>query len=353
MSFKRLHQMLQDPYYAGWILYEEELYPGRHEPIVTQELFDRAQDVMDLRSRLGQRDRVLQHYLKGGLFCDRCETAGRTSRLIYTEARSKTGTRYSYFLCRGRQEGECDLPYLPSDQVEQAIVDHYATLELPAWFETEVRDVLNTSLAIEQADVREMHASVRKQLKELDAKEERLLDLASDKALPQSRIKARLRKIQDERLRIEAALNTTEAQLAVGVEVLTTAIDLLSVPQHMYEQGTDAVRRHLNQTFYERFYPDIGGVKADRLNEPFADLHKAAGSGRRFHRAITGPITGGKRPANDEGGPTLPGVKDPISSRTTLVELPGIEPVSHPFHTPGRGAEIGFYLRKPVTTDHS
>lgn len=75
VTFKRLHQMLQDPYYAGWIDYEGELYPGRHEPIISQELFDRVQDVMNLRSHLGQRDRVLQHYLKSSLFCERCRRA--------------------------------------------------------------------------------------------------------------------------------------------------------------------------------------------------------------------------------------------------------------------------------------
>ena len=37
---------------------------------------------MEFRSKSGQRDRVLQHYLKGALFCDRCERNERTSRLI-------------------------------------------------------------------------------------------------------------------------------------------------------------------------------------------------------------------------------------------------------------------------------
>lgn len=58
------------------------------------------------------------------LFCGRCKAHGRTSRLIFTEARSRTGAYHQYFLCRGRQQGLCDLPHLPADQVEDAVAQH-------------------------------------------------------------------------------------------------------------------------------------------------------------------------------------------------------------------------------------
>jgi hypothetical protein len=134
VTFKWLHRMLQDRYYIGCIVYKGEIYDGRHEPIVDPLLFDRVQEVIAFRSKSGQGDRVLQHYLKGILFCDRCERNERTSRLIYTEATNRFGNRYGYFLCRGRQDGVCDLPYLPAAHVEQAIVDHYTTLDLPTNF---------------------------------------------------------------------------------------------------------------------------------------------------------------------------------------------------------------------------
>ncbi len=327
VTFKRLHQMLQDPYYAGWIDYDGELYPGRHEPIVTQELFDRVQDALDLRSRPGQRDRVLQHYLKGSLFCQRCHRADRTARLIYTEAKNRTGNLYGYFLCRGRQEGLCDLPYLPVEQVEQAIIDHYTTIQLPAQFTADVRTLLEGALADEQTGIRAMHASMERRLKELDAKEERLLDIAVEGELPQDKIKARLRHIRNDRATVEANLAATGAELAVGVEVLMSALDLTADPQRLYEQGSDAIRRLLNQTFYERFYLDVEGIRSDQLNQPFADLHDAAGS-RRFHKATQRPTRPGGGARNEESGLTLPEVKDPGSSKTTLVELPGIEPGS-------------------------
>jgi hypothetical protein len=49
----------------------------------------------------------------------------------------------------------CDLPYLPAERVEQAIVDHYATLKLPATFVAEVRQIFEGTLTDEQGSVRE------------------------------------------------------------------------------------------------------------------------------------------------------------------------------------------------------
>ncbi|MHB8339794.1 MAG: recombinase family protein [Mycobacteriales bacterium] len=141
VSVNKLHQMLRDPYYTGVITYQGEIFPGRHPAIITQALFDRVQEVMNLRSKRGQRDRVHQHYLKGGLFCDRCRQAGRTSRLIFTEAIGRGGS-YAYYLCRGRQDKFCDLPYLGAGQVEQKIAEHYALLQLPEDFATAVRSRL-------------------------------------------------------------------------------------------------------------------------------------------------------------------------------------------------------------------
>ncbi|MDT5370275.1 MAG: site-specific recombinase, partial [Mycobacterium sp.] len=275
VTFKWWHRMLRDLYYVGCVVYKGEVYAGRHEPIIDQVLFDRVQEVFDFRSKNGQRDRVLQHYLKGILFCDRCERHERTSRLIYTEAKNRSGTRYGYFLCRGRQDGVCDLPYLPADNVERVILAHYATLNLPVTFVTDVRQLLEESLAGEQRSVAELHAALSRKLKELEAKEDRLLDLLADDQLPKSKVKAKLRKIQSERSAAQTSLAGTGAELAIGAKVLLDALDLMSDPETSYADGSDAIRRNVNETFYQRFYLDEQGVQASELNPPFEDFQAA------------------------------------------------------------------------------
>lgn len=53
-----IERVLGDPYYAGWIFYDGELYEGRHEALIDQELFDRVQDLLEARSGTGMHMQV-------------------------------------------------------------------------------------------------------------------------------------------------------------------------------------------------------------------------------------------------------------------------------------------------------
>jgi site-specific DNA recombinase len=281
VSASKLHRMLSDPYYAGWVSVDGDLIRGRHEAIVSQALFDRVQDVLDARSRSGQRDRVLTHYLKGLLYCDRCYSGAdeRLSRLIYTEAKGRNGCYYGYYLCRSRQDGQCNLPHLPVDLVEEAIRRNYTYLHVPEDFAAEVRDQLDTAMSNQQSITQQLHDSLTKQLAKLEGREERLIDLAADGVLTKAKIQHRSNAIQVERQRIQSRLADTTAELELGAQRLRDCLALIGDPARLYEQAPDDVRRHLNQTFYQKFFVDDDltiSVTRDVLNPPFDEIHEAA-----------------------------------------------------------------------------
>ncbi|SUD47890.1 Uncharacterised protein [Nocardia otitidiscaviarum] len=119
-------------------------------------------------------------------------------------------------------------------------------------------------------------------------------------------------------------------------------------PAQLYRTRTDTVRRHLNQTFFQRFYLDVGGVSRDQLHQPFADLHHAAGTRPACVRPAATPQSHADQ--KPKSGPTPTQVlKDPGSSKAAVVELPGIEPGQRQWWRD----RIGFYLRKQITRDHT
>jgi site-specific DNA recombinase len=213
VSLEQLRLILANPYYTGVLVYQGALYPGRHEAIIDAPLFERVQEVADLRSRRGSRDHIHQHFLKGMLFCGRCQKAGREHRLILTEARGRSGY-YFYFLCRGRQEGECDLPYLRVEQVEDAVEREYATLALPADFAEQVEERVAETIADEQQSTRLLRTNLGAELQRLNAAEERLIDLAAEGTLPAGKVRSRLTKLQQDRERVSGQLETVEHDLA-------------------------------------------------------------------------------------------------------------------------------------------
>jgi site-specific DNA recombinase len=334
VSLEQLRQILANPYYTGVLVYQGVLYPGRHPAIVDQALFERAQEVADLRSRRGSRDHIHQHFLKGMLFCGRCQKAGREHRLILTEARGRSGY-YFYFLCRGRQEGECDLPYLRVEQVEDAVEREYATLALPADFAEQVEERVAETIADEQQSTRLLRTNLGAELQRLNAAEERLIDLAAEGTLPAGKVRSRLTKLQQDRERVSGQLETVEHDLAEGASALMTALRLLDKPQQLFQEAGDTTRRLLTQTFFERIYIDDDDVTEVRYQRPFGDLHAAgriwlasAGEGRRTgRRQAKSPDTRGAEALQGGWADLLASVSlDTGSSKTVLVDLRGLEP---------------------------
>jgi site-specific DNA recombinase len=102
-NFRRL---IRNPVYCGKILIpqykNEPMYwaDGLHEPIITEELFLQAQDVIDGRKRqdLKRKFRVPPElYLRGFLICPQC------SRILTGSAsRSHNGRQYYYYHCQDR-----------------------------------------------------------------------------------------------------------------------------------------------------------------------------------------------------------------------------------------------------------
>lgn len=65
LSQSQVHALLSNRYYLGEVKYHGKFYPGRHEAIISEELFDKVQAILAAHRLSGERDRKHGHYLKG------------------------------------------------------------------------------------------------------------------------------------------------------------------------------------------------------------------------------------------------------------------------------------------------
>ena len=263
ISRAQLADALRDRYYLGYVEYDGIEYPGRHEALITPELFERVQKVLDSHSGAGTRTRTHNHYLKGVLWCARCEHRFILRRTV------GNGGEYYYFLCRGRQEGLCDMPHLNVHAVEQAVLDHYATVSFSEEFTAAVRARLDEALAHDLGSTKEVRERLEARLAALDTRESNLLDLAADGDIPKEKIREKLIAIRDERSGIRRDIERLDAELETGRQVFGLALDLLDQPQELYRQAGPALRKTMTQTIFTKLRLDGAAVTADELAEPF------------------------------------------------------------------------------------
>ncbi len=280
ISMHKIGKLLRDRFYLGYVLLKGQEFPGRHEPLVSQEVFDRVQQVLKEERLSGNRERTHNHYLKGLVWCDRCER-----RLIIMPGKSKSGVRYFYYICIGRKDHSCDLPYIQVAKVEDAVLANYASITLPEELRAKIVAGMDGALASSADTSGLLRAKIEKQLAKLGAQEDQYLDLVGDADWPREKIAARLRGVRDERARLAQQLDEAkQPKLAAGASALHGLLSLLADPRSLYRSCGTRGRKVLNQTFFTRLYINWreGGpyVASDRLTstiEPLVEAHRHPG----------------------------------------------------------------------------
>ncbi|WP_329051190.1 recombinase family protein [Amycolatopsis sp. NBC_01488] len=338
ISKKKIGPLLRDRYYLGYVEYDGIEYPGRHEALVSEELFERVQRVLASHTEGHTRYRTHHHYLKGVVWCGRCQ-----HRFIIQRAEGRHGGEYMYWYCRGRQDGLCDMPSVPVEIMEQAVVAHYAhAVTLPQEWLDKVRAGVDEAVSANSELTDSLRADFQARLTKLDRKEDYYLDLAAEEGWPKDKLRAKLDSIHHEQAELKDTLDRSEQRLDVGREVFYAALALLAQPHEAYERGNETVRAILNKVFFTKLYVDGSKITEHELREPFG----AIVDGYRSYR-VSHTRTAAQRstlPQNDTSAASSEGYDaDSLGrssanstspsaghfwSKASRVELRGLEPLT-------------------------
>ena len=104
-----VHKILKNPIYYGDFVWLGKEYRGSHEPIVSKELYDRVQEVMEEKGKRRTRHQKHNWAFQGLLSCGHCGCA--------LTAEMKKG-QYVYYHCTGNR-GKCPDKYVREEDIAQ------------------------------------------------------------------------------------------------------------------------------------------------------------------------------------------------------------------------------------------
>ena len=113
LQASQIYNLLRNKTYLGLIVYDNEIYQGKHEPIITNDLFERAQKILPCKERDYIERKKLHRYdylLTGLTFC----SCG--SRLIPASAKSGL---YHYYICKNP---DCGKKRVKAEKIEQEAI---------------------------------------------------------------------------------------------------------------------------------------------------------------------------------------------------------------------------------------
>ncbi len=271
---KEWARIFRKRYYLGIVTYkDEEEVPGRHEPLIDDETFERVQRVLDEHGVAGERRRIHHSYIKGSLFCGNCRRNGAIRRMLLHKTTNRHGIEYTYVFCSGTRGGGCQSSFCNLDRIEDLVVEHYKTIAFTPEFIELMRSAMEHTRTESQATQRLYRKNLQDQLKDLDTKETNLVELAEDGALPAGRVRTRITEIQRERNKLQAALGQVIDSLDAGAEYINACLELLRNPYEMYKRASDKVRRRLNQAIFKRILVFNEEITGHELQPALAELH--------------------------------------------------------------------------------
>jgi site-specific DNA recombinase len=329
LTLARVHELLSSPYYAGTVTYRGKQYEGRHPRLVSPELFDQVQAVLQAHCLAGERDRKHQHYLKGTI---RCGTCG--CRLVYSRHKGNGGT-YEYFVCPRNQRGECPQGYQPTDLVETAIEDYYAGVPFSEAEREEIRQAITIDLGERAATAQQEIDRCRGVLQEIKAQERKLLHMHYEDRITSELFDDEQTRLRHRRQDAEMLIDRLNLSFDDINETLDLALEILGEDLHdIYLRADDSIRRLINQALFNALFVCDETITKTDLAGPFAEL-------RTFHNTLRGIISTTPNPTPATAlASTLPqnakvpvpwGEREPLdvgSISNVLVELAGIEPAT-------------------------
>jgi site-specific DNA recombinase len=268
LSRSQVHRILSSSYYKGRLLFGGVDYDGRHPALVDDKTWEDVQEVLSGRRIAGDRSWRHDHYLKGTLFCARCE-----SRLGLTYAKGRGGT-YLYFYCLGRNKKrtDCELPYLPADLTEEHVLKHWRGRKLAP----DLAELVHASALQEMAEQRKNDAKLlvnqRRRLQRLEKQRQKLIDAYLAEALAVADLRKRQEALAVEQREAGRLIELASINHELVEQRLEIALGLLEHCDRLYIGAGENDRRGLNQAFFEALFIDKDGVKRAVLNPPFAEL---------------------------------------------------------------------------------
>ena len=257
-------KLLKNPYYVGFVRYRGVSYPGRHQALVSPELFDQVQLMLRLRAS-GEKQRTHMHYLKSSVYCGRCE-----ARLCLSLAK---GT-YLYFFCVGRAKGNnCDLPYLATEDVEDMILESYKRISLTQDESDRVENRVRSKIEANRVNAGIEAKRQTARLQKLTLERNKLLQAYYAEAIALDMLAAEQNRINREVIQAETVLKVTKQQFSDIEKGLTDALSVMRKCYEVYRHAGDKLRRQMNQLFFERIYVDTNSnVRSSQIAEPFQSL---------------------------------------------------------------------------------
>jgi site-specific DNA recombinase len=245
LSFGNLHRILHDPFYYGIIRWQDKLYQGKHEPLITKDLFDKVQ--VFLKRKIHNPHFQKHDYLfKTKMFCQHC------------------GGMVTWYEKKGHVYGHCNYTKhykncekktcIREDEAEQQIKPIFDALKpkTPAvlqWIEEIIADSQKEQILARMSQAE----ALNNQVVQIKIRKNKLYEAKIEKSIPAEVCDEKLTECLEEEQKLNEALGKLNEGGDIFTELAKAVHAMAFYAKQIYEIGSPDQKRLLFSEVFTNF----------------------------------------------------------------------------------------------------
>ncbi len=231
LSVSNYQYIIGNPIYYGLIRFKGEYYEGKHEPLITKELFDRCQEVMKRKSKA--KSRGFKPYLYRAMF--RCGECGGFMTI-------ETQKGHNYLRCT-KKLGPCSQPYVREEEISRQVTDYLRRAAFLPHEADELVAVLEAERNEYEGEQRQTLIALRKHGQSVDERLGRLMNAYLSEAIDLNEYKPAKNRLVVEKLALQDQIVALEKNRSSWLEPAINWVKASKSAGLLAETGTEEEKR--------------------------------------------------------------------------------------------------------------
>ncbi len=284
ISHKTIENVLKNPFYAGKLRHNGDVFDGIHVPLISLRLFNKVQAMISSRQ-------ISVHYVEKDFFVYRgflrC-VCGRT----YCPYRKKGHTYYRTKCKEGCSNEDPNLSEKSvHEKVEELLGEIHLSDEQIRKLEEQAMNGVDSLAAQRDHTLDELHNQQRRIYKDIDYLKKFKISLLREQAYSPEDFQAEMRRLETELENVHAEMDTCKEKESEMLSYILTFTELVNSAKQWYKHAPDKKKHEvLSQVFTELVFKDkelAGFTVKEGYETLFKVLDRKRGAPGRNRTCIT------------------------------------------------------------------
>jgi len=255
-------QILNNHFYYGVMVKDGVFYQGKHEPLISKEIFDRASDI--LNGKVHSKRQTHSFPLGGFMTCDVCG--------CMLTATIQKG-RYVYYYCtNGKKICTQRTKHLTAKDAEILIASLFGRLRIDEKLLDLAFRAFEEKYKNQAASLEELRKPLLNRLQTLDESQNRLLDTYLAGIVSRDAYEARMAAYKNERVALETQLSNTGVSAEQGevtFEQVRKVFLTANSAEKAFLEGDDNLKRHYAEILLSNAKVKDGEIQSYQFKTPY------------------------------------------------------------------------------------